>query len=157
MFGKWAILVSAALAACVPVQPESKAVDKTFEPIKIACTGRDGWSDAAPPAHVFGNTYMVGTCGITALLIVTPEGHFLIDGATDEAAEGIAANIRELGFDPTDVRTLLITHEHLDHAGGIAKLKQITGAKFVVRDASKMLIKKEVRLRENMASLRFRP
>ncbi len=81
---------------------------------------------------------MVGTCGITALLITTPEGHFLIDGATDEAAEGIADNIRKLGFDPRDVRYLLGTHEHLDHAGGLAKLKQITGAQFAVRDAAKV-------------------
>ncbi len=103
-----------------------------------ACEGRDGWSDPAPPVHVFGNVYMVGTCGITALLITTPDGHFLIDGATDEAAEGIAANIRALGFDPTDVRYLLVTHEHLDHAGGLARLKQITGAKFATREATRL-------------------
>jgi metallo-beta-lactamase class B len=102
-----------------------------------ACKGRDGWSDKAPPVRVFANTFMVGTCGITALLITTPKGHFLIDGATDEAAEGIAANIRALGFDPKDVRTLLITHEHLDHAGGIARLKAITGAKFAVRELAR--------------------
>jgi metallo-beta-lactamase class B len=133
MFGKWSILAAVALAACTTPQPESKALAKTFEPIKQACTGRDGWSDAAPPAHVFGNVYMVGTCGIVSLLITTPDGHFLIDGATDEAADGIAANIRKLGFDPKDVVYLLITHEHLDHAGGIAKLRQITGGHIAIR------------------------
>jgi metallo-beta-lactamase class B len=138
MFGKWSILAAVALAACAPVQQETTTVAKTFESITTACGERDGWSDPAPPAHVFGNTYMVGTCGITALLITTPEGHFLIDGATDEAAQSIAENIRKLGFDPKDVRTLLITHEHLDHAGGIAKLKSISGAKFGVRAAAKM-------------------
>jgi metallo-beta-lactamase class B len=131
------ILAALAIIGCAVPEPKREIAPTAFEPIKKACAGRDGWSDAAPPSHVYGNTYMVGTCGITALLITTPKGHFLIDGATDEAAEGIADNIRKLGFDPKDVRYLLNTHEHLDHAGGLAKLKQITGAQFAVREAAK--------------------
>lgn len=104
-----------------------------LEPIKQACAERDGWSDAAPPAHIYANVYMVGTCGITSLLITTTKGHFLIDGATAEAAPGIAENIRKLGFNPKDVRYLLASHEHTDHAGGLAELKRITGGKFVTR------------------------
>jgi metallo-beta-lactamase class B len=127
------------LASCAPVTPMVSKNDARFQGAALAkaCEGRDGWSDAAPPAHVFGNVYMVGTCGITSLLITTPDGHFLIDGATDEAAAGIAENIRSLGFDPKDVRFLLVTHEHLDHAGGLARLKQITGAKFATREAAR--------------------
>jgi metallo-beta-lactamase class B len=126
------------LAGCAPQEAAQRLTPKTFEPIKQACGDRDGWSDPAPPSHVYGNVYMVGTCGITSLLITTPNGHFLIDGATDEAAQGIADNIRKLGFDPRDVRYLLVTHEHLDHAGGLAKLKQITGAKFATREAARL-------------------
>lgn len=128
------VAASIAIAGCAPVAPPAKT---QFEPIKTACAGRDGWSDPAPPAHVFANVYMVGTCGIVALLITTPKGHFLIDGATDEAAEGIADNIRKLGFDPRDIRYLLATHEHLDHAGGLARLKQISGATFATREAAR--------------------
>jgi metallo-beta-lactamase class B len=141
MFGERivAILVAcAAIAGCAPTEKAQPIAQTSFEPIKKACGERDGWSDSAPPSHVFGNVYMVGTCGITALLITTPDGHFLIDGATDEAAEGIAANIRKLGFDPKDVRYLLATHEHLDHAGGLGKLKQISGAKFATREAARL-------------------
>jgi metallo-beta-lactamase class B len=137
MFGKHVLLAAIALSTCAPLKAKPD-VTKSFEPIKQACAGRDGWSDKAPPAHVFGNVYMVGTCGITALLITSPKGHFLIDGATDEAAEGIAANIRALGFEPKDVRYLLNTHEHLDHAGGLAKLKAISGAKFAAREAARI-------------------
>lgn len=133
-----AALLAISLTSCAPNNTAPMAGAKAFTPIKQACAGRDGWSDSAPPAHVFANVYMVGTCGITALLITTPKGHYLIDAATDKAAEGIADNIRELGFDPQDVAYLLITHEHLDHAGGVAKLKQITGANFGVRDAAKV-------------------
>jgi metallo-beta-lactamase class B len=129
-------LVAAAMTGCATPDPTPQAIRKTFEPIKQACGRRDGWSDPSPPSHVFANVYMVGTCGIVSLLITTPEGHFLIDGATAEAAAGIADNIRKLGFDPKDVRYLLATHEHLDHVGGIAELKRITGAKFVTRLAA---------------------
>jgi metallo-beta-lactamase class B len=140
MSGKAAIagILLCMLAGCAPPESVQTLATKKFETIKAACGDRDGWSDSAPPSHVYGNVYMVGTCGITALLITTPKGHFLIDGATDEAAEGIAANIRKLGFDPKDVRYLLGTHEHLDHAGGLAKLKAISGAKFAVREAARL-------------------
>lgn len=129
-------LACAAVVGCAPPGSVQKSV-ATFDPLKQACAGRDGWSDPAPPSHVHGNVYMVGTCGIVSLLIVTPKGHFLVDGATAEAAAGIAENIRKLGFDPKDVRYLLATHEHVDHAGGLAELKRITGAKFVTRAEAK--------------------
>jgi metallo-beta-lactamase class B len=131
------VLASAAISACMPSATIQAPIAAKAEPIKQACSGRDGWSDPAPPAHVFGNVYMVGTCGIVSLLITTPQGHFLIDGATAEAAPGIAENIRKLGFDPKDVRYLLATHEHVDHAGGLAELQRITGAKFVTRTEAK--------------------
>jgi metallo-beta-lactamase class B len=140
MFAKFTALAAILLASCAPVTPMASKNDARLQGAALAkaCKGRDGWSDAAPPAHVFGNVYMVGTCGITALLITTSQGHFLIDGATNEAADGIAANIRTLGFDPKDVRYLLATHEHLDHAGGLARLKQITGARFATREAARL-------------------
>jgi metallo-beta-lactamase class B len=139
MFGKplAAFFATWSLIACSPAVIAEPVTKTDFPTIKAACGDRDGWSDAAPPAHIFGNVYMVGTCGITALLITTPNGHFLIDGATDEAAEGIADNIRQLGFDPKDIRYILVTHEHLDHAGGLAKLKAISGARFAVREAAR--------------------
>jgi metallo-beta-lactamase class B len=140
MFGKplATALAALVLVACSPKEAAAPVATSAVPTIKSACGERDGWSDPAPPAHVFGNVYMVGTCGITALLITTPDGHFLIDGATDEAAEGIADNIRQLGFDPKDIRYILATHEHLDHAGGLAKLKAISGAKFATREAARI-------------------
>jgi metallo-beta-lactamase class B len=76
---------------------------------------------------------MVGTCGIVSLLVTSPKGHILIDGATAEAAPFIADNIRKLGFQPTDVKYLVSSHEHLDHVGGLAALKGITGARMLAR------------------------
>ncbi len=105
-----------------------------------ACAGRDGWSDPAPPARIFGNTYYVGTCGISVLLVTSPEGHVLIDGATDEAAPAVLANIRALGFDPRDVRYLVGSHEHLDHMGGFAALKAATDARLMVSAAARPVV-----------------
>ncbi|MEQ1551533.1 subclass B3 metallo-beta-lactamase [Sphingorhabdus sp.] len=130
-------LACALIAGCTSAQTTPTAATAKFEPIAKACEGRDGWGDPAPPAHIYGNVYMVGTCGIVSLLITTPKGHFLIDGAIPEAATEIASNIRKLGFDPTDVRYLLNSHEHVDHAGGLAGLKRITGAKMVARAEAK--------------------
>jgi metallo-beta-lactamase class B len=120
----------AVLAGCASTGTGNPAASAQFTGAALAsaCAGRDGWSDPAPPARIFGNVYYVGTCGITALLVTSSDGHVLIDGATPEAAAGIAANIRRLGFDPKDVGVLLNSHEHIDHAVGLAALKRETGA-----------------------------
>lgn len=133
-------IACALLASCNPAPMQPPATVASLEPIGKACGGREGWGDPAPPAHIYGNVYMVGTCGITALLITTPKGHFLIDGAIARAAPGIIENIRKLGFNPADVRYLLNTHEHVDHAGGLAALKRLTGAAMVARAEAKVAL-----------------
>lgn len=97
-------------------------------------TVMDGWDDRAPPRKLFGNTWYVGTCGLVALLVTSSEGHVLIDGASKAAGPLVEANIRALGFDPRDVKYILNSHEHLDHAGGIAYLQRATGARVRVRE-----------------------
>ena len=131
------MLAALALAGCAPQEaPAPVAPAPTGKALAAACDGRDGWSDPAPPAKIYGNSYYVGTCGITALLIATRDGLVLIDGATAEAAPGILANIRALGFDPKNVRYLLASHEHLDHVGGLKALQDATGATIVARHAA---------------------
>ena len=94
-----------------------------------ACDGKDqNLSDPAPPLHIFGNVYDVGTCEITVLLITSPRGHILLDGATEEAAPSIAANIERLGFRMKDIKRIGISHEHFDHSGSVAELQRRTGA-----------------------------
>ncbi len=135
MFAKPLVLAAIALAACTP-QPaptEAHSAAPTGKALAAACVGRDGWSDPAPPAKIFGNTYYVGTCGISVLLIDTPAGLVLVDAATEEAAPSILANIRALGFDPKTIRYLLASHEHYDHVGGLKALQDATGAKVLAR------------------------
>ena len=86
------------------------------------------WNQPQKPFKVFGNTYWVGTKGLGAVLITSDRGHILIDGALPESVPQIRDHIKELGFKLEDVRLLLNTHVHYDHAGGLGQLQQLTGA-----------------------------
>lgn len=100
--------------------------------IAAACGTRDGWSEPAPPAKIHGKTWYVGTCGITVVLVETSAGLVLIDTGPEDAAPHILANIKALGFDPKQIKWLLMTHEHFDHVGGMAVVQKATGGKLVV-------------------------
>ncbi|MBX9885445.1 MAG: subclass B3 metallo-beta-lactamase [Novosphingobium sp.] len=93
------------------------------------CGDTEDFSAPAPPARLFGNTYYVGTCTVSVLLVTSPQGHVLVDSATEQAVPAILANIRALGFRPEDVRWIVSSHEHFDHVGGLAALQQATHAK----------------------------
>jgi metallo-beta-lactamase class B len=87
------------------------------------------WNEEQKPFQVYGNTYYVGTKGLSSVLITSKEGHILIDGALPASAQMIVAHVRELGYRIEDVKLILNTHVHFDHAGGIAELQKLTGAK----------------------------
>ena len=95
------------------------------------------WSRPFPPFQVIGNVYYVGTEGLAAYLVAGPEGHVLIDGALPSSPPLIVRNIARLGFRPGDVKVLLINHAHFDHAGGLAGLKRLTGARLAASAGDK--------------------
>jgi metallo-beta-lactamase class B len=119
------------LAAAAPAPPPQALATEAQASWARQCKDWDDWDKAGPPYLIHGQTYYVGTCGIAAILIVGPDGHTLIDSGTDAGAKVVAANIRKLGFKPADVNTLLMTHEHHDHVGGMARLQKLTGAHLV--------------------------
>lgn len=125
-----AALLAAALALPATAQPMPPQPGATHN-IAAACAGRDGWADPAPPARLFGNTYYVGTCGITSLLVETSAGLVLLDGGVPEAAPLVLANIRKLGFSPRMVRWIMVSHEHYDHAGALGAIQRETGARVI--------------------------
>ena len=88
------------------------------------------WNQPIEPFRIAGNIYYVGANEITSFLIATPKGHIVIDGGFKETAPMILANIEKLGFKASDVRILLSSHAHFDHAGGLLQLKRATGATF---------------------------
>jgi metallo-beta-lactamase class B len=89
------------------------------------------WNQPVTPFKIIGNIYYVGANEITSFLITTPAGHILLDGGFVETAPQIEANVAQLGFRLADVKILLSSHAHYDHAGGLAELKEKTGAKFL--------------------------
>jgi metallo-beta-lactamase class B len=94
----------------------------------------------AEPYRIAGNVYYVGASDIASYLIATPEGLMLLDGGFVETAPMIEANIVKLGFQLKDVKVLLNSHAHTDHAGGLAELKRATGAKFFAAEREAPLL-----------------
>src|SRR5688572_9233416 len=86
------------------------------------------------PFRIAGNLYYVGATGVTSFLLTGPEGHVLIDGGYPETAPLIIASVTKLGFDIRDVKVLLNTHAHNDHAGGLRELQRASGAELWVSE-----------------------
>jgi metallo-beta-lactamase class B len=125
----------AAMQLAIPLGRQPRHIEQAIAPISTAgpewaaqCKEWDEWNKPAPPVRIHANTYLVGTCGISSILIVGNQGDILIDGGPEEAADMIAENIRAVGARLQDIRFILTSHEHFDHAGGIAKLQELSGA-----------------------------
>jgi len=95
----------------------------------IECAQCADWNVPQRPIRLHGNTYYVGTHGLGAILITSPQGHVLIDGGLPQSAPLIRANVESLGFHMRDVKLILNSHAHYDHAGGIAELQRASGAR----------------------------
>jgi metallo-beta-lactamase class B len=92
------------------------------------CDDCGQWNRPREPFRVFGNTYYVGVHDLSSILITSEEGHILIDGALTQSAPLIDRSIRKLGFRTEDVKLIVNSHAHFDHAGGIAALRRASGA-----------------------------
>jgi metallo-beta-lactamase class B len=124
-----ALLVPAALAAQRP-DPHTAAYPDSL------CPSCAEWNAPQPPFRIHGNTYYVGTRGLAALLITGAQGHVLIDGGLPNTAPLILESVRALGFAATDIKLILNSHAHYDHAGGIRALQIASGAGVVMSEAS---------------------
>jgi len=115
------LLSFVALGACGPKQLEPDA--------PYICDQCDDWNQPQDPFRIHGNTWYVGTDGLSSLLIETDNGLILIDGGLPQSAPLIDANIRALGFDTRDVEVILVSHAHYDHVGGVSALQRLSGAR----------------------------
>ena len=138
MFGSLAFIAAAQAGVVIPLGKAPRIIEQPRAPIEsagprwaLACKDSDDWEKPAPPVRIHANTYLVGTCGISSILITGSQGHVLIDGGTDQGADLIADNIRRLGYRVEDIRFILHSHEHFDHVGGISKLQRMSGATLV--------------------------
>ena len=138
MFAKLLLIALAAPQITIPLQKTPRQVERAIAPIgewgpkwATACGDSTDWDKPAPPVRIYANTYLVGTCGIAAILVTGTEGHILIDAGTEKGADLIADNIRFLGFVPSEVRIHLHSHEHHDHVGGMSRLQQLSGGRLM--------------------------
>lgn len=95
-----------------------------------------GGQEPAEPFRIAGNLYYVGATDAAAFLITGPEGHIVLDGGYPSTAPMIIASIAKLGFSIKDVRVLLNSEPHPDHAGGLGVLQQASGAELWASEAS---------------------
>ena len=105
------------------------AIPVAAQDMRSSCAHCAAWNKPHQPFRIYGNTYYVGTDGLSSILITSEGGHILIDGALSESAPLIVADIRSLGFRIEDVKFIVNSHAHFDHAGGIAELQRLSGAR----------------------------
>jgi metallo-beta-lactamase class B len=88
----------------------------------------DAWNAPMKPFRIIGNVYYVGAEGVSSFLVTSKAGHILLDTGFEATVPQIQENISKLGFKWQDIKIILNSHAHLDHAGGDALMKQLTGA-----------------------------
>src|SRR5262249_942430 len=92
------------------------------------------------PFRIADNVYYVGSSDIAATLVTSPAGHTLIDAGYEETVPQIKANVAKLGFRLSNIKILLNSQAHFDHAGGFAELRRLTGARLIVSDQDAVAI-----------------
>ena len=89
-------------------------------------------NDEVEPFKIIGNIYFIGLTNYAAYLITTPEGHILLDTMIEATVPQQVEHIKKLGFKVEDIKIILQAHAHVDHVGGLAKFKEMSGAEVVV-------------------------
>lgn len=117
------------LALATSTGAQSPTDDPLLRPIEPESARR--WLTPQPPTRIHGNSWLIGFGGLNVGLISTKAGLILIDGALPQGVASIEANIRKLGYSLTDVKLILSTEPHYDHAGGLAALVRDSGATVV--------------------------
>lgn len=92
------------------------------------------WTAAFPPHKIIANVYYVGSKDLASFLITTPQGHILINSNLESSVASIRRSVERLGFRFSDIKILLISHAHYDHCAGSARIKRLTGAKYMVME-----------------------
>ena len=95
----------------------------------------ESWKSPVTPFRVVGNIYYVGLSGVSSWLITMPEGHILIDTGFADSVPQIARNVEQLGFHVRDIKWILSSHAHVDHVGGHAAMKRLSGARIAASAA----------------------
>jgi len=125
-----ALLLAPCLApAAEPVLPQLEAYEV-----------KESWRQPVAPFRIADHSWYVGTAGLSAVLVKTDAGAVLIDGGMPQAADMLLSRMKTLGVAPGELRYLLHSHAHADHAGPLAALKRATGAQVLSSAESAWLL-----------------
>ena len=134
MFGRSILAIATLLlTSCTTSDAQTQTPVEIATPEEWAdgCKPWDDWDKPALPIRIHANTYYVGTCGISSILIVGAKQHFLLDSGTEGGARVVLNNIKRLGFEPLEIFAVSYSHEHFDHVGGMAHIIENTTANLV--------------------------
>jgi glyoxylase-like metal-dependent hydrolase (beta-lactamase superfamily II) len=81
----------------------------------------DGAVPLGSDVHLI-DTRMGGYDGITAAYLIRSERPVLVETGAARSADLVARSLAALGIGPADLATIVVTHIHLDHAGGVGDL-----------------------------------
>ena len=106
----------------------------------LACTRipaqqNPDWTTPLTPFRIAPNLYYVGSRDLASYLITTPAGDILINSNLASSPPQIRHSVEQLGFRFSDIKILLISHAHFDHAAGSAAILQQTHARYMVMDS----------------------
>lgn len=137
-----AMALGAALVGALPLGAFARTPPAHLAAMETdsSCINDPSWVDPQAPFRIYGNTWHVGPRGLGVFLITAPTGHVLIDGGVAASAPLIEANIRSLGIELHDIKWILNSQAHCDHAGGIAQLARDTRAQVIASAADALLL-----------------
>ena len=147
-----AVAVAGLLTVSLPVQAQQPAGPAPGETLSQSYRGsqsRNVEYQKVAPFKVFDNLYYVGIGSVAVWLIKTDAGLILVDSAQEPWVEHVIASIRKLGFDPKDIKYVLLSHGHLDHFGGAGRLQEISGARIATMDEDWKLIEDAYKAKPN--------
>jgi len=122
--------VIAAYSSALATDSTNGVLNKVFQ----------SWNQPFKPLRIVGNVYYVGASGVSSYLITSPEGHVLIDTGFEQTVPIIRENVKTLAFRMDDIKFILASLAHLDHTGGHALTKELTGARIVMSEADAALL-----------------
>jgi metallo-beta-lactamase class B len=108
--------------------------------LALTAVPQSDWTEPLEPFEIADDLYYVGSAGLAAYLFTSDDGHILLDVPLDENVPMIVDNVRRVGFDPADIEVLIASHAHFDHVGGLARMKEITGAEVVLSAGDARLV-----------------
>jgi metallo-beta-lactamase class B len=144
--------------AAVPQEPPSPAVQKHIDAARTAAGAEHAImvdklcgraaptqsTERAQPRKVFDNFYFVGMAEFSAWAVTTSQGIIVIDPVYDYSVEDtVVGGLQKLGLNPADIEFVLVSHGHLDHAGGAKLLQERYGARVLLSAADWDLLEKQ--------------